>query len=198
MAELVDAGDLKSPVRMDVGVRVPFWAYIIYKEVFSVMTSAELNKQLKQLQIKRRQILSNEEDVSKFVAATTEDVEAVRPEYNYRFTKLDLDVVESNIRELKHRINVFNTTYMIPELGMTIDQVLVFLPMLTEKVNKLRKMAGALEKRRISNYGARANLIEYEYTNYDIDEIKQDYDLMSKKLADIQIALDKANTTVDV
>ena len=198
MAELVDAGDLKSSVRMDVGVRLPFWAYIIYKEVFSVMTSAEANKQLKQMQLKRRQILETEKEVSKFVAATTEDVDKVRPDYNYQFTQLDLEVLEKNIRELKHRINVFNSTYMIPEIGMTIDQVLVALPMLNDEVNKLRRMVGALEKKRVSSFGSRTSIIEYEYINYDRDQVRDDYDKASKRLAEMQIALDKANTTIDI
>lgn len=163
------------------------------------MTSAEAMKQLKQLQLKRRQILAEETEVSKFTAATTEDVESVRPEYNYQFTKLDLDVIESNIRELKHKINVFNSTYMIPELGLTIDQVLVALPMLNEEVTKLRKMAGAIDKRRCSSsYTSRSSLIEYEYLNYDRDFIRQEYEKESKRLSDMQIALDKANTTVDM
>ena len=93
------------------------------------MTAAEAMKQLKQLQLKRKQILDEENETSKFIAAVTEDIDAVRPEYNFQFTKLDLDVVENNIRDLKHRLNVFNSTYMIPELGLTIDQVLVMMPM---------------------------------------------------------------------
>lgn len=51
------------------------------------MTSAEAMKQLKQLQLKRKQILEEENAVCKFTVATTEDVESVRPEYNFQFTK---------------------------------------------------------------------------------------------------------------
>lgn len=162
------------------------------------MTSAQAMKQLKELQLKRRQILEEEKETCRFTAAVTEDIEDVRPEYNFEFTQLDLSVVEKNIRELKHRISVFNTTYMIPELGMTIDQVLVALPMLNERVNTLRRMAGTQEKKRSGGYGSRSNIIEYDYINYDRSQIKEEYDKMSKDLADMQIALDKANTTVDI
>ena len=162
------------------------------------MTSAQAMKQLKELQLKRRQILAEEQETCKFVAATTEDLEAVRPDYNFQFVQLDLDVVERNIRELKHRFSVFNCTYMIPELGMTIDQVLVALPMLSERVNTLRRMAGTQERRRASAYGSRSNLIEYEYINYSRDQVREEYDKLSKDLADMQIALDKANTTADI
>ena len=162
------------------------------------MTSAQAMKQLKELQLKRIQILEEEKETCKFVAATTEDISTVRPEYDFQFTQLDLDVVERNIRELKHRISVFNTTYMVPELGMTIDQVLVALPMLSERVNTLRRMASAQEKKRVSAYGSRAALIEYEYTNYDRSQVREEYDKAAKDLADMQIALDKANTTVDI
>ena len=162
------------------------------------MTAAEAMKQLKQLQLKRKQILDEENETSKFIAAVTEDIDAVRPEYNFQFTKMDLDVVENNIRYLKHQLNVFNSTYMIPELGMTIDQVLVTMPMLSEEVNKLRKMSGAIEKKRCQVYGGRTAVIEYEYTNYDRNEVREEYEKESKRLSDMQIALDKANTTVDI
>lgn len=162
------------------------------------MTSSEAMKQLKELQLKRRQILEEEDATSHFVAAITEDINSVRPDYDFGFTKLDLDVVENNIRELKHRINVFNTTYMIPEIGMTIDQVLVAMPMLSEEVNKLRKMSGALEKKRCQVYGGRTAVIEYEYTNYDRSEVREAYEKESKRLAEMQVALDRANTTVEI
>ena len=162
------------------------------------MTSAQAMKQLKELQLKRKQILEGEKDTCHFLAATTESVEDVRPAYNFQFTQLDLLVVERNIRELKHRISVFNTTYLVPELGMTIDQVLVALPMLNERVNTLRRMAGMQEKRRAVAYGSRSNLIEYEYINFDKDQVREEYDKLSKDLAEMQIALDKANTTVDI
>lgn len=162
------------------------------------MTSAQAMKQLKELQLKRRQLLEEEKETCHFVAAVTEDIESVRPDYNFQFTQLDLDVVEKNIRELKHRISVFNTTYMVPELGMTIDQVLVALPMLSERVNTLRRMAGTQEKKRASVYGSRSNIIEYEYINYSRDQVREEYDKLTKDLADMQIALDKANTTVDI
>jgi len=162
------------------------------------MTSAEAMKQLKELEIKRRQILQEEQDTSVFTVATSEIVENVRPEYDFKSTLISLEACENNIRELKHRLNVFNTTYMVPELGMTIDQVLVSMPMLSGEVNKLRNMAARLEKKRCSSYSARVGLIEYEYINYDRDQVKQEYDKKSKRLAEMQIALDKANTTVDI
>ena len=162
------------------------------------MTSAQAMKMLKELQLKRRQILEEEKETCHFVAAITEDVDTVRPDYNFQFTQLDLDVVEKNIRELKHRISVFNTTYLVPEMGMTIDQILVALPMLNERVNTLRRMAGSQERKRVNTYGSRSSIIEYEYTNYDRNEVREEYEKLSRDLADMQIALDRANTTIDI
>ena len=162
------------------------------------MTSAEAMKQLKELEIKRRQILQEEQDTCVFTVATSENVENVRPAYDFQFTQMDLEVCENHIRELKHKLNVFNTTYMIPELGMTIDQVLVVMPMLSGEVNKLRKMASTMDKKRCNSYSSRVGMIEYEYINYDRAQVKEEYDKKSKRLADMQIALDKANTTVDI
>lgn len=76
-----------------------------------------------------------------FVAATTENVEEVRPEYDLSAVNATLAKKEQEIRELKHRLNVFNSTYLIEELGMTIDEVLVYLSQQSERVERLAKLA---------------------------------------------------------
>ena len=41
--------------------------------------------------------------------------------------------IEQKIRKLKHTINVFNTMTVIPEFGITIDEMLVYLPQLNTR-----------------------------------------------------------------
>ena len=163
------------------------------------MTSAELNKDLKKLQSERSRILELEQMTSLFVAATTENVEEIRPEYDLPATDNVLEEKEKEIRRIKHRLNVFNSTYVIEELGMTIDEVLVYLPQQSERVSKLDKMAKHTSRLRCSDrYGARNNLIEYEYANYSQAEAQRLYEAAHKDLVRAQLALDKANTTVDI
>ena len=164
------------------------------------MTSAEMNKNLKKLQSERGQILELERVTSLFVAAVTENIDEIRQEYDLRATDEALIGKEKEIREIKHRLNVFNSTYVIEELGMTIDEVLVYLPQQSERVAKLADLAKHTAKTRlVDRYGSRnSNLIEYEYANYSREEAQRLYDAAYRDLVRAQIALDKANTTVDI
>jgi hypothetical protein len=157
-------------------------------------TSAQANKLLRKRQ-EERDVLLYQENISRtFVAATTEDKERARPEYSYRDTQDRLKKLEADIRAIKHAISVFNTTHFVDGFDMTVDQLLVYLPQLNERKNRLGKMASALPKQRMSNNG-RSNLIEYEYANYEIEAAKKDYEAASDELAMAQVALDQLNNT---
>ena len=163
------------------------------------MTSAELNKELKKLQHERTRILALEESSALFVAATTENAEELRPEYSLVETDSQLIQLEKKIREIKHQLSVFNSTYVIDELGMTIDEVLVFLPQQNERVDKLAQYARhPLRMRHIDRFGARTNMVEYEYANYSLDEANRLYNEASEELTKAQIALDRVNSTVEI
>lgn len=165
------------------------------------MTSAEANKLLRQLQDKKKDLVEAERKNSVFIAATTENAEEVRKGYDfdYDYDVPEIDRIDKEIRELKHNINKFNVSCMVPELGMSIDQVLVYLPQLKEKQRRLGKMADHLPKQRVSDrYGRTNTLIEYEYANYDVKQAKEDYEKVSKLVAEVQLALDRVNNSVEI
>ena len=76
---------------------------------------------------------------------------------------------------------------------MTIDEMLVYLPQLTEIANKLRTMAEALPRERIESF--RVNIVEYMIANYDIEEVEKEYDKARAELNALQLALDSVNST---
>lgn len=161
------------------------------------LTSAEANKLLKKVTEERNMIIAQEEQTSKFNAAIGEDVEAVRPEYNYSSVQFELAKYEYKIRAIKHAINVFNTTTLVGDTGMTIDEALVYIPQLTEKKRRLFVMQKRLPKQRTSVYGMGNNsVIDYTYANYDVEITKKDYVTVSDELRDIQTALDLVNSTI--
>ena len=145
-------------------------------------TSAQANKLLRKKQEERDALLYQESISRSFVAATTEDKENARPAYSYADTQARLKKIEAEIREIKHAISMFNTTHTLDGFDMTVDQMLVYIPQLTGRKNRLGEMASALPKQRMANNG-RSNLIEYTYANYDIEEAKRDYDEVSDELA---------------
>lgn len=158
-------------------------------------TSAQANKLLKQLSDEKRVILAKERESSFFTAAINENLEEARPEYDYIGTQRELSEIDTKIRKIKHAVNIFNSTYVIPEFEITIDEMLVWLPQLTEMSNKLSIMAQRLPKTRYrSPYNT--NIIEYQYANYPPEQALADYNDITATLAAAQVALDTVNNTI--
>ena len=156
-------------------------------------TSSEANKLLKGLEARIADLKKREIKSRKFNAASTEDIESLRPAYDFEETQRQIAALEHDVRAVKHAINVFNVSHTLPGFDdMTIDQALVYLPQLSGRVKKLQDMAAALPKERVESY--RSNIIDYVIANYDIDDAEQAYHDAQKELRAIQLALDVANT----
>ncbi|MCR5736838.1 MAG: hypothetical protein K6G64_04220 [Eubacterium sp.] len=158
-------------------------------------TSAEAAKLVAKLQQEHMNVLSLEKQSRTFLASVGEDVESVRPEYNYEKTKIHLLTLERKIRKVKHAINVFNAKTVIPEFDMTIDEMLVYIPQLTKKKDKLKEMANALPKTRSDEYPM-SNIIDYRYANYDLKKARNDLEAITEELSKAQLALDSVNHTI--
>lgn len=105
--------------------------------------------------------------------------------------------LEKRVRKIKHAINTFNTTQLVPEFGITIDEMLVLIPQLSAKNKKLAKMAGRLQKQRAAEgQYMELNFIDYTYANYDVKAVKDDFKKVASELSKVQLALDFVNTTV--
>ena len=161
------------------------------------ITSAYAAKHLRKLNEQKEALLALEKKSRSFTAAIQEDAESVRPEYDYKAAQEAVVEIEAKIRKLKHTLNCFNSTCVIPEFDMTIDQMLVYIPQLTARKKKLDGMRGKLPKERVQeSFGRGNNIIEYNYANYDIALAEADYNTVSDELARAQNALDTVNATV--
>ena len=159
------------------------------------MTSAQAAKELKKLNEQHEALLAQENKASTFVAAIQEDIESNRPEYDYTAVQEQLEQLEGKIRSLKHAINTFNLTTEVPGFGMTIDQMLVYIPQLSARKRRLERMRNRLPKERVTGFGSSSNIIEYNYTNYDVKKAAEDCDAVTDELARAQNALDLVNST---
>ena len=159
-------------------------------------TSAEAAKLVRKLNEEQNVLKQKEDKSSLFVAAIEEDVESVRPDYDYEEVQKLLADLEMKVRKVKHAINTFNLTTQVPGFDMTVDQMLVYIPQLSERKNKLTRMAGCLPKERVSSsgYGAKT-IVEYRYTNYDIKKAEADLAEVTDELARAQTALDVINNS---
>ena len=155
-------------------------------------TSAEAGKLLKKLNDERASLLLREENSKDFLAAVGEDLESVRHDYNFETTQVALNEIETKIRKLKHALNIFNSTTVIPEFGMTIDEMLVYIPQLTMRKDKLARMKDRLPKVR-EQTRVNSSILDYRYLNYGVDEAAAEYDKISDTLSKAQNALDAAN-----
>lgn len=132
-----------------------------------------------------------------YTVSVQEKPEDVCPEYDYAAVQLQLRELEDKIRKVKHAINQFNLTHDIPEFNMTIDQMLIYIPQLTARKNKLNRMRSRLPKERVQGGMSRmSGIVEYEYSNYDIKQAEADYAAISDELARAQNALDAVNASV--
>ncbi|MBP5489605.1 MAG: hypothetical protein J6Y10_03290 [Lachnospiraceae bacterium] len=161
------------------------------------LTSAEAAKVLRKYNNDLMDLQNKESMSQSFVAAISEDPETVRPEYDYAKTREDEAALMEKVRKLKHAINVFNSTTVIPDWNITIDEMLILIPQLTRKRDRLAAMKNCLPKERVAAGMRQAsNIIDYRYANYDIAQAQADYDTASDLLARAQTALDLVNSTV--
>ena len=158
-------------------------------------TCAEASKILRKLNEDLKVLRAKEVKGYRFTAAVDEDLESARPVYNYLQTQEEQSRIEAKIRTVKHAINCFNIRTMIPEFNMTVDELLVYIPQLSERKRKLTEMASFLPKERVSNGYQATKIIEYTYTNYDLEKAADDLAKVSDELARTQTALDVINNS---
>ena len=123
----------------------------------------------------------------------SEDIESARPVYDYGKAQEEQNEIEKKIRKVKHAINRFNIETTVPGVGMTVDEILVYIPQLSERKRKLTEMASFLPKERVSKGYQATKIIEYTYTNYEIERAAKDLADVTDELAKVQTALDVVN-----
>ena len=159
-------------------------------------TSAEANKLLRKLNEDKLNIESLEHQSCTFHCAMGEKPDDVRPEYDYCSTQSMLLEIERKIRKIKHTISLFNISTIVQEFNMTIDELLVYIPQLSARKQKLYNMQARIPKSRDNSYRGNSSIIDYCIVNYDIATAREDYSTVSDKLSRAQIALDLLNNSL--
>ena len=155
------------------------------------VTSNELNKMIRNLEDEKSSFQIEEQLNSTFRAAVGEDVEDLRPDYNFAEIEAKFIEIDNKIMSYKHALNMFNINTEI--CGLTIDQVLIKMPQITRRLRVLDAMRQQSKKKRASITG---NVIDYSYTSYDPEEAEQEYQRLNTLLNKYQVELDKVNTTI--
>ena len=162
-------------------------------------TSAEANKYLRKLNDDYSAICKKEDLSKEFLVTLGENVESIRPEYDFLTTYSEMTEIERKIRIVKHALNLFNSQTVIPEFNITIDEMLILIPQLNKAKQKLALMKSKLPKMREQNsYSRVSSMVEYRYLNYDIKEVEVEYEKVCEKLSKAQIALDLVNNSFEI
>lgn len=164
------------------------------------MILAVANKELKQLEEEKEYWLNKEKVSCIYTAAINE--EPVIPDYNYIDFARKIEDLDNKAMVIKHAVNLANVTNCVQIDGKTytIDQLLIRMAQLSARKKTLDNMRKQLPKSRVVHaaYSARSAVSEYQYTNFDVDLIKVEYERISKEIMELQVTLDRFNQTVEI
>ena len=162
------------------------------------MTSAYANKMLRSLEEDKAFWVNKEAASSTYVVAINE--EPVVPEYDYAEVAATIAEIDEKIAMIKHALNVTNATakVRVGDAEMSIDTILIKMAQLNKRKSVLDVMRKQLPKARVEQhaYMSRNSVPKYKYINYDLEVIKKEYESISVKIMEMQMALDKYNQTV--
>lgn len=134
-------------------------------------TIHSIEKRIADLKKERERLIEKDEKLRVFTAGVFEDVEKLRPDYDYDSFQKELDRLNETIRNLTAKAVTILATERVKEYhDMTILEMLLLLRDLKSKDQRLYAMAAHLEKERHSTEFA----IEYEHVNYDISRVEED------------------------
>lgn len=163
------------------------------------MTSAFANKMLKQLSEEKDYWVNKESTSAVYTAAVGET--PVVPDYDYSEVSAKIEELDCKVTKIKHAINLANVTSMIlvGDVEYSVDSILIRMAQLNKRKAFLDILRKNQEKsRKETDYfrGHSANP-EYQYINYDLAQVKQDYENISNEIMEMQMALDKYNQTFE-
>ena len=157
-------------------------------------TSASASKYIRSLEQEKAHLIARERENATYVLSQGE--EGLPPEYDYEQTFTLVDEIDGKVRAVRHALHAFNATTVIPEEGITIDEALVLMAQLNNKLARLERLRSHEAKKRCPASMFRGNVVvEYEYANYDVARAAQDYRELYERIAELQLRLDLVNQT---
>ena len=153
-------------------------------------------KKINALKEELKDLERSEKQSCTFTFTVGEDFEAIRPSYDYKETQKRYMELTEEIRKLRHTMNVFNTSTIVPDFNMTVDQILVYLPMLRGRKQTLQKMKDEPMNGLSSRVTYRG--VNDTYSNYSVQKVTEDYRKIAEEYAKARTALDFINATGEI
>ena len=153
----------------------------------TLMTINEIGKRIGDLKKERERLIEKDKKLRVFRASEFEDLEKLRPDYDYEGLQSELDGVEEEIRNLTAKAISILTTQKVNEFhDMTVLDLLLYLRDLKEKEGRLYEMTCHLKRERHSS----SLLLEYEYINYDLSKVEEDLRKTREELEKVRTFFD--------
>ena len=166
----------------------------IRKESHMKLTPDGAQKLIHSLGEERKQLIDQINKLATFVVAVSEgDPEELRPDFDFSATVDAIRSIDDRIRKIKHARNVFNTTTLLPEENITVDEALVLMATLNNNYGYFADLGNRQPKTR--NRTQYKGEIEYTYTNYNIEEAKKLGRDMYERILELQSKLNLVNST---
>lgn len=161
------------------------------------VTSAFANKMIKELNQKKSDLFYKQKDKSVYEISQEGIPVDEKPEYSFDDYQKKIEDIDKRVMEIKHAINVFNSSVEIPEFdNLTVDRVLIYLAQMNSHISSIDSMARAKKKKPVSS-GYNSPVVSYLVLNYSIEDVETELDVLRKRVAEAQLALDKTNMTVE-
>lgn len=157
------------------------------------MNSDYANKLCKKLVEEEKSILSYESTARTYSHTPSE--KPTIPAYSFQETETKLREVRGKIAGLKRAINKFNTSEILENYGITIDQALFQMSVMHGDKARLAEMLQIPEVARSREYGSKEPDITHR--NFSVDEVQTHYDELCEDLMKLQQAINIANLTIE-
>ena len=156
----------------------------------------EVTNRINALKEELKDLEEYEKKSSSFFVNLGQDKESLRPSYDFEETQKRYLELTQEIIKLKHTLNIFNTSTIVPDFNMTVDQMLCYLPQLRERKQTLKKLKDQPISGRSS--GIFEGIVRYEYCNYSVQKATEDYKKIADEYAKAHTALDLINVTGEI
>lgn len=156
------------------------------------MNSDYANKILRDLQTNLDSTIAEENRNKTYSYALNE--KPIIPEYDFKETQEKLTVLRQEIAVLKHAINRFNMETKLKGTELTMDEALGRMSMLHSEKKRLNALLQIPEITRERMYRG-LDAADYVCRNFEIEDVKTEYESVKKELIDLQQAINLANLT---
>lgn len=147
-------------------------------------------KMIKELEEQKRLLIEKEDE--NCIVSYKEGEERLPAGYDYDKMREEIRSVDGRVCSLRAVLAKANCTVTVEPFGITIGEALVMLAQLQAERGQIESLAGRKQvSRRITSNG----VVEYSECVYDVSRAAGDVKALREKIAELQMAIDRANLT---